>query len=256
MFELLKCPLPEVVVKSAESATIISDPVSPLGSFYPHGFEVEPELARHFMVTDVKVGINSQLVSSGCFPCSLFAASTPLRLRMDRMLPGSRIVVSVTNCSATSVMFKGAVLGSRKRYFADPLYVLGLGYSVVRTPSALVTIQTQVPLRPRALYVPPYVLDDFDVVSLKQGKYLDSPEQSSVDPSRLTKPSLLAGGEIEFSPVPYAGAGAPLSVLVSRVGSPRTVVGVKVDDNSPRYFTGAILASPVDKTTESQSDES
>lgn len=232
--DVLEYDLPAVVVPPGESRNIVSDPLSPQGDFYPHGLKVDPEAARHLTVSDVRVGRNSQFVGAGALPCDLFAASPPFRFLMNAMRPGSRITVSATNTGPSDVTFRGTVLGSRKPPARDLLYAVSLGRVEVRTPTMVVTLSSQVALRPRVLFVPDHVLADFDVASLKQGKYLDVPEAASVDYFLLSRSNLLHGGAIEFKPFAEVGAGSPVSVTVTRT----------VPDESPRYFTGAILGTP------------
>jgi hypothetical protein len=153
---------------------------------------------------------------------------------MNAMRPGSRITVSVTNTGPSDVVFRGRVLGSREPPAGDLLYAVGLGRVEVRTPTMVVTTSSQVAFRPRVFFVPGHVLEDFDVASLKQGKYLDVPELASVDYFLLSRNNLLHGGVVEFKPVAEVGILSPMSVTVTRT----------TPDESPRYFTGAILGTP------------
>jgi hypothetical protein len=80
-------PLPECDILPGTSAEIFTSLPSATGPFLPRWFYVPAEIARCLLVIDVKVGNNSQISSTACFPASLFARPerTWGALCMDRM---------------------------------------------------------------------------------------------------------------------------------------------------------------------------
>jgi len=87
--------------------------VVPWVAFRPERLEVPPEVAESFLLTDIKVGKNSQLLSPGAVPMSVFLDRRHqyLRLRMDVAQLAMFVTVSVTNATAVSRNFTGALVG-------------------------------------------------------------------------------------------------------------------------------------------------
>jgi hypothetical protein len=79
----------------------------------PRELVVDPEIARHFLVADVKVGKNSQLASCGCLPAEMFTRLALLRysMRFDVAEAGRYVVMSVMNTSGEPRMFEFSVSG-------------------------------------------------------------------------------------------------------------------------------------------------
>jgi hypothetical protein len=89
--------------------------VQPQVAFRPERLEIPPEVAQDFLITDLKVGRNSQLVSVGAIPESLFndRRHEHLKLSMDVAQVGMFVMVSVVNTNPVSRYFRGAVVGRR-----------------------------------------------------------------------------------------------------------------------------------------------
>jgi hypothetical protein len=87
--------------------------VAPYVVFRPERLEVPPEVAEAFLLTDIKVGKNSQLWSPGAVPLSVFLDRRHqyLRLRMDVAQLNMFVTVSVTNATGVDRNFTGALVG-------------------------------------------------------------------------------------------------------------------------------------------------
>jgi hypothetical protein len=81
--------------------------------FRPERLEIPLEVAECFLLTDIKVGKNSQLWSPGAVPMSVFLDRRHqyLRLRMDVVQLAMIVTLSVTNVSSFSRNFMGALVG-------------------------------------------------------------------------------------------------------------------------------------------------
>jgi hypothetical protein len=87
--------------------------VQPLCRFQPERIIIPSDVARHFMITDVKVGKNSQFLSPGAIPALAFAEGMfGVRLRMDRVQISMFVTFSVSNIDYRSHNFQGVILGS------------------------------------------------------------------------------------------------------------------------------------------------
>jgi len=236
MPKLTKYELPRVRVKGWELTTIHTDPVSPGGLVWPVGLEVDPDVAPHLVVHDLKVGNNSQLIACGSVPASLFALSPPVDLRLDKLTPGLRFSVQVTCARSLDVTVRGRLLAAGP---ATPVpgktMVVGFGYAQVGAGKTVdVVVSPQVELRVRRLHVPPHLLGVFRVDSLFQGRYLDVEQASRVSDSRqLGRENLSQGGEVNLSPSPDVGVGQPVTARVTNTSG------------TTRYFSAALLGEPV-----------
>ena len=69
-------------------------------------------MAENFLLTDIKVGKNSQFHSRGAVPLSAFAADADrfLKLKIDPWPVGLFLTLSATNQNAMSRNFQGAVV--------------------------------------------------------------------------------------------------------------------------------------------------
>jgi hypothetical protein len=254
--ELVRYELPSVVVKKSceylgadrlvfnHPTTVVSAPVSLGGLVRMVGLEVDPGAAPHLVVNDVKVGKNSQLVSVGCVPASLFASPTPVRLVLDEVTPGLCVSLNLTCVGPDDVTFSGRILAlaptrarptpSRRRRSRSGSYVVGCGYTEVGAGATLdVVVFPMVELRLGRLHVPPHLLDFFRVDALFQGRYLDVGQASSVsDPAQLGRESLLRGGQVDMQPSNMVGIGQPVTLRVTNTSG------------ETRYFSGALLGEP------------
>ena len=94
--------------------------------FRPERFCVSRECAGHFMINDLKVGMNSQFVSSEPIPARLFGIENVHRLReieseedfdaalpivFDSAMPGMLVTVSVTRIDDSTIPFECVMVG-------------------------------------------------------------------------------------------------------------------------------------------------
>ncbi len=86
--------------------------VQPQVIFRPERIVIPSNLAADFLITDVKVGKNSQLVSPGAIPAVVFVENAfGVRLKMDTAQIAQFITISVTNQNGASRNFQGAIIG-------------------------------------------------------------------------------------------------------------------------------------------------
>jgi len=86
--------------------------VQPQCHFRPERLEIPPEVAPDFLLTDIKVGKNSQLVSTGALPAVMFTEQAfGVRLKMDTAQISMFVTVSVTNQNAQARNFQGGLVG-------------------------------------------------------------------------------------------------------------------------------------------------
>ena len=135
-------------------------------SFKLLGLEVPDAVADAFMITDLRVGKDSQLISPSCFPASFFAASS----RRERLgLLGvahnnTYLKVSLTNLCADERVFEGSFVGSfAGSADADREHermIVGLGHTIVASGSEVYVYKAQPQLKfwPKRLAVPREVL--------------------------------------------------------------------------------------------------
>jgi hypothetical protein len=105
-------------VDGQSSANIIVQPQCQC-LFRPERLEIPPEVAPDFLLTDIKVGKNSQLCSVGAIPMSVFLTHRHeyLKVKMDVAQPSMFVTVSVTNLNAYSRHFIGAIIGHQLESF-------------------------------------------------------------------------------------------------------------------------------------------
>jgi hypothetical protein len=102
----------------AKSSANIS--VQPQVVFRPERLVIPASIAEDFLITDIKVGKNSQLVSTGAIPASAFTNhSEPSRMKMDTAQIAMFVTVSVTNTSKEDKFFQCAIFGPS----VDPSWV-------------------------------------------------------------------------------------------------------------------------------------
>lgn len=86
--------------------------VQPQVIFRPERIVIPSNIAADFLITDVKVGKNSQLVSPGAIPAVVFVENAfGVRLKMDTAQIAQFITISVTNQNGASRNFQGAIIG-------------------------------------------------------------------------------------------------------------------------------------------------
>ena len=86
--------------------------VQPQVIFCPERLVIPESIADHFVITDIKVGKNSQLVSTGSLPASVFTSrSGACRLKMDVAQISMMITVSIINTSKKGRSFQGTIFG-------------------------------------------------------------------------------------------------------------------------------------------------
>ena len=78
----------------------------------PLRLEVPPDIAADFLLTDLKIGKDSQFVSSGCIPMASFSSDQfrYLKLSMDVMQIAQFCTISVTNINACARNFQGVLV--------------------------------------------------------------------------------------------------------------------------------------------------
>jgi hypothetical protein len=250
-YEIVSYELPEVVVPPRGSAKVVSRRLGPRSCFRPTGFSIPDDAAEDLLVTDVKIGANSQLWAPGAVPAGLFAESTPeARVRMGVLAPGSQVVLELQNCSASPVTFRGRIRGVRTDASlvealrtVDPFSVIvGLGIYELAGGAGHMTLNVQVPMTinfaPRRLYVPRRLLQDVEVVSLTSERYLDGESVDQVPAEQLSTENLSSEGQIRLAPCAVLPRGAFFTVEVRNLR------------DQPRSFCGAVLLDLVGQQEE------
>ncbi len=86
--------------------------VQPQVIFRPERLVVPSNLAVDFLITDIKVGKNSQLVSTGALPAVMFTETAfGIRLKMDTCQIAMFVTVSITNQNPAARNFQGGIVG-------------------------------------------------------------------------------------------------------------------------------------------------
>lgn len=86
--------------------------VKPQLIFRPERLLVPSCLAMDFLVTDLRIGRRSQLLSKGAIPAVMFTENAfGVRLRMDTAQPSMFITISVTNLNRAARNFQGGIIG-------------------------------------------------------------------------------------------------------------------------------------------------
>lgn len=155
-------------------------------AFFPERLVVPSEIAGDFLVTDVKVGRNSQFIGPGCLPAMVFSsrANPELLSGFDPVGAGMFVIVSVTNQSGgvrdfTATMW-GLRHGGRARWFrrletlwrdfprkVKKRYLLGCGSTLVKARGATaINVQPQLDFCPDRLIVPSTIRDNFKILGL------------------------------------------------------------------------------------------
>ena len=86
--------------------------VQPQVIFRPERLVVPSNLAMDFLITDIKVGKNSQLVSTGALPAVMFTEQAfGVRLKMDTAQISMFVTVSGTTPNPAARNFQGGLVG-------------------------------------------------------------------------------------------------------------------------------------------------
>jgi hypothetical protein len=86
--------------------------VQPQVIFRPERLVVPSNVAVDFLITDLKVGKNSQLASTGALPAVMFTETAfGVRLKMDTAQISMFVTISVTNQNANARNFQGGLVG-------------------------------------------------------------------------------------------------------------------------------------------------
>ena len=146
-------------VRVAENSSAVVSLIFEEGPFEVKGIGIPEEIADAFLVTDIKVGKSSQLVSSPCLPASFFARSRP-PLAFDLVPRGGALYLTVTNVWKGDMPFSFSARGKARKDEklipgASRRVLLGLGSTLVPAQGrATVRVQTQLPFKPDMLAVP------------------------------------------------------------------------------------------------------
>jgi hypothetical protein len=86
--------------------------VQPQVIFRPERLVIPSNLAVDFLITDIKVGKNSQLVSTGALPAVMFTeVAFGVRLKMDTCQISMFVTLSVTNQNPAARNLQGGIVG-------------------------------------------------------------------------------------------------------------------------------------------------
>jgi len=159
-------------VRVAENSTAVVSLIFEEGSFQVEEISVPPEIADAFLVADIRVGKNSQLISSSCLPASFFARSRP-PMAFDRVPRGCALTVVVTNVWKGEMLFSFSARGQAVRSDApvsldNSRRFLGLGNTLVPAHGeATIRVQPQVAFKPDALALSRNLEGFFEVADLR-----------------------------------------------------------------------------------------
>ncbi len=96
-------------IAAAATATLTQRPQI---VFRPERIVVPAAVAAFFQITDVKVGKNSQFVSSGAVPAATFAETAfGVRLKMDTCQISQDLIIDVTNIDVAAHRFMASMIG-------------------------------------------------------------------------------------------------------------------------------------------------
>lgn len=251
--------LPQLKVAANSSCNVYRNDIAHVAPFDFLSLEISEECHPHFVVTDVKVGRNSQLYSCKCLPASLFVKSRgrPYMFAFDRVLTGQSIYVSLTNITtkdqvvrvyAEGYPVKTAGPGAGVALYGGPRFgICGLGHTVIPARSTVdVESWSQVRYAPSVLHVPPHLLGQVEIVKVVKrfayvldhdGKPVPNPDVASyhdkVPEQMLSADNLARGGVVKFRL-------EPIVTLAEKV-----FVSVQNLTDRPVAFTGALLGESV-----------
>ena len=188
--------LPTTSVGPGCRATLLVRPGSVAIS--PYGLLVDDEASQHFLVTDVRCGRDSQLVSRGAVPASVFSnravreelylgfvpadpdpgeAYDTLQVSTDPRLEHAGFTLGVFNTSDVERTFSGRILGwieegrgTAWRWTCPDKFrtVVGLGYTEIPgRQAAHVNVMPQFAFLPDRLVIPSSTGSRFDVLGVR-----------------------------------------------------------------------------------------
>jgi hypothetical protein len=83
----------------------------PWVSFRPERLIIPDNIALNFLITDIKIGKNSQLLTYGAVPAVVFNKYSSPKLKMDTAQVLTFVTLTVTNVSKTACNFQAALIG-------------------------------------------------------------------------------------------------------------------------------------------------
>lgn len=210
-------------------------------SFFPTRIVLPDDVAPHFLVTDVRVGKDSQLWSAGALPGELFAESGPrLDLLLDECRPGAKVTVCAQSRSGEAREFRCWVQGTRSVATGSRKVVVGYGSTRCRG-SLSISVEPQRPFRPTHLFLPSDVARDFAVESVEQSAAFrvrgGKAEKVDLDPSETSVGVL--GEAVSGS----SGALVPVRMSPSEVVRPGRFLTLRVasEGGEERTFRAAVV---------------
>ena len=195
-------------------------------------------IAGDFLITDIKVGKDSQFIGPGCLPAAVFStdAIPELLSGYDLLRANQPVVLSVTNQAAQERTFSAILRCLRIGKKVWPKRnMVGFGSTLVPGGgSARIHSQVTVPFRPERIIVPSSLWGSFKVVSLITGS-LSSNGAERVEPAQGSPFAETSPGRVEFkNTVPWGGW---------------LIIFVKNMSNRAANFQGAV-AGRVEQRTE------
>jgi hypothetical protein len=198
------------------------------------------ENADKFVVTDLRVGRNSQHPSGGALPGSLFSEESVYRLTFDQLVKGDYVEVCVTNITKELVKFSvvawceesTAMDGEVANYRRTT--AIGLGRTAIQPKShANISVQPSFTGDLHHLVVPAWA-HDFDVLRVVMGKEVVWCPSSGA----MACPSSEFSEEIDYSDNPTW----PNGLSVSAEGGFVTIE-VRNRSSEVRWFGGALVGT-------------
>lgn len=90
------------------SAVITAQPWRP---FRPDTLVIPRDIARPFLINDIKIGKNSQFVGAGSIPAEAFSGEERIKLKFDTAQIAQDISITVTNTSLKGIRFVASMSG-------------------------------------------------------------------------------------------------------------------------------------------------
>jgi len=131
------------------------------------------DAAGHFLVTDLKCGRDSRLISRGAIPAGCFSdRAFSEDLSLGEVKKGDSIVISVTNQSSVDRNFSCSILGEQETTGTEvERRILGYGSTLIPEYGwANIHVQSQVTFRPYRLIVPSTIAHHFKIESVYYGE--------------------------------------------------------------------------------------
>jgi hypothetical protein len=187
----------------------------------PSRVTIEDEIAQNFLVTDLLVGRNSQLISRSSVPAGLFNPSLP-DCYFDVLHPGLFLSLWVFNTSPAEQPFRftasGEVLPRERPNLSPPSgRCVFLGFGNTTMPPGMpteISEMTQVAFSPSRLYVPPGVLEQVTIASLANRPF-KSILTNTVPERQLAREHLREGRLLRLLPDPVARVADVLTICAT-----------------------------------------